>query len=241
MGYLTHYKAMANPIPDWGLAEPCPQGLPWLPQAKDTPVLDVGCGLGWWLSRLAASGYTDLTGVDADAEMARQAAAAAGSRARFACADGMEWLRGHPDSYGLILMYDVLEHVAIADTVPFLESARRALQPGGVLVVRTPNMQALGGSYSRYIDLTHRCGFTEPSLRQAFHLAGFPELQFQPDPVEPLWLGWRPWTPWRGLRLRSSLNRLLHKVVYGLRSQIPQPTRFAINLQVWTRRAGNDE
>lgn len=238
MGYPVHYSAMGNRVPDWESAEPCPQHLPWLPEARDTPILDLGCGFGGWLSRLAATGYTDLTGVDADAGMARVAAEGAGSRARIECADGMEWLRGHPGAYGLIMLYDVLEHVAPEDVVSLLTAGNRALRPGGALVVRTPNMQALGAGYGRYIDLTHRTGFTEPSLRQAFNLAGFPEPQFLPDPVEPWWEGWRPWAPWRGLRLRSTLNRMLHQAVFGLRDQRPRPTRFAIDLQAWATREG---
>ncbi len=36
----------------------------WLPNAQDTPVLDMGCGAGQFLYLLDQLGFRDLTGVD---------------------------------------------------------------------------------------------------------------------------------------------------------------------------------
>lgn len=235
-GYATHYTALGHRPPDWAVAQPLDPATPWLPAWRDQPVLDLGTGFGEWLARFGATGFTDLTGVDADDSVVGEAQAAAGARARLVQAEGQFWLESHPGHYGLILVYDVLEHLPPAQIVPFMRAAHRALRPSGRLVVRTPNLQTLGGSYSRYLDLTHQIGFTEASLRQAYQLAGFPPPQFLPDPQEPWGRGWQLWTPWRGLRLRPTLNRLLHQFVYALRDQLPRPTRFGINLEAWAAR-----
>lgn len=233
--YRTHYREMGNLPPDWTRAEPLGR-VEWLPAEKTVPVLDFGCGFGWALSRLHASGFSDLEGVDACRESVEEATAAAGSRARIEAGDGRELLRKRAGHYGLILLFDVLEHFDVREAVELLGEVRDALRPGGRVVVRTPNMQALGASFSRYIDLTHRCGFTECSLSQALVEAGFHGPRILSDPDGRDLSKWVPWAPWRGLGLRQWANRGLHQIVYGLREQRPLPRRFAANLEAYAVR-----
>lgn len=102
----------------------------------DLPVLDAGCGTGYWLAWLAGQGVAprrlhgaDLIGQRVDAASRRVPGA------NVAVADVREL--PHPDAtFGLVLLFTVLSSqpstAAMADA---LREARRVLAPGGRIVV----------------------------------------------------------------------------------------------------------
>lgn len=98
--------------------------------------LDVGCGAGLLAEPLARLGAA-VTAIDAAPEniAAAQAHAAAGGLAiDYRCADvAGEGLTG----FDLVTCMEVIEHVA--DKSAFLGALARALAPGGLLVLSTPN------------------------------------------------------------------------------------------------------
>jgi 2-polyprenyl-3-methyl-5-hydroxy-6-metoxy-1,4-benzoquinol methylase len=49
-----------------GAVEHLPAGV-----SSDAPSLDVGCGTGAWLARLAERGFKNLTGIDSDTDQTR--------------------------------------------------------------------------------------------------------------------------------------------------------------------------
>ena len=98
-------------------------------------LLDVGCGLGFFLARAAEAGW-DVTGCEPSQFWAARAGARVGSErvllgtARHHALDG--------ERFDLVTAWDVLEHVF--DPLPLLERLRSLLAPGGRLSVRTPNL-----------------------------------------------------------------------------------------------------
>lgn len=64
-----------------------------------------------------------------------------------------------------------------------LEGVRKRLTPGGVFLVKVPNVaHPLLGTDSRYLDITHEVGFNENSLEQVLLMAGFTNVRvFGPD------------------------------------------------------------
>ena len=54
---------------------------PILPKLRGQDVLDVGCGTGRWLEKMAKRHATSLTGVDASPEMLERASEKLGRRA----------------------------------------------------------------------------------------------------------------------------------------------------------------
>ncbi len=147
--------------------------LPLLPAARDAAVLDVGTGFGYLLRFLHERGYRNLGGVELDADLCRRTRARLGTAAVIHHGDALALLAGSPQRYDLITAWDIVEHFALADCLEFLRLLRRALRPGGTLVLRTPNMANVLGIYSRCMDLTHQVGFTEQSLAQLLRQAGF--------------------------------------------------------------------
>lgn len=105
---------------------------PWLEDrlarlGTDGPALDFGCGRGYWLDHMTATGLTAV-GVEPDPQRVRDAAAhapvAVGEGGRLPFKDG---------SFGLVWCIHVLHH--LDDPSAALAEVRRVLRPGGHLVL----------------------------------------------------------------------------------------------------------
>jgi SAM-dependent methyltransferase len=104
-----------------------------------SPILDLGCGTGAWLKRLYDAGYRDLWGVDRE-----PGTFAATEVARFVCADfdATESVSSLSlAGFHLATIMEVIEHVANPQLL--VEAAFRALAPGGLLLITSPNIYSL--------------------------------------------------------------------------------------------------
>jgi SAM-dependent methyltransferase len=134
-------------------------------------VLDVGCGRGDLGAALVERGWRAV-GIE-PSEAACDVAARRGLDARHGTLGSVPL---EPESFDAAVMSHSLEHMN--DPRAALECVRRALRPGGVLVVSLPNF----GSWQRErfgatwfaLDLPrHRVHYTPASLRAALVGAGF--------------------------------------------------------------------
>ncbi len=173
-----------------------------LPADVDTPMLDVGPGLGEWLDCVKAWGYRQCASIDLSPQVVEHCTAR--GHAVELVHDAVSWLAAHEGAYGVITLLDVLEHVPRGETVALLAALRGALAPGGVLIVQVPNAQNPDGLLYRYGDFTHTAGFTEFSLAEVFRAAGFSRWRFA---------GFE-FLPWRGKR--ATLHRALRSLYYRL-------------------------
>jgi 2-polyprenyl-6-hydroxyphenyl methylase / 3-demethylubiquinone-9 3-methyltransferase len=108
-------------------------------------VLDVGCGTGFLLERLAERGYRGI-GVDLSPE---SVAHASRRLEEVGAADRMSAVVGSayepPEGpFDLICLTDVLEH--LEDPRACLRALAARLAPGGLVVVSTPNRRSLPGA-----------------------------------------------------------------------------------------------
>jgi SAM-dependent methyltransferase len=94
----------------------------------ESAILDVGCGGGEFLLRLAAEGFSDLTGIDPYLQGDREVGP--GVRLRRRCLTDWE------GAYDLILLNHSFEHMA--DPLGVLRSIHRLLRPGRFALIRTP-------------------------------------------------------------------------------------------------------
>jgi SAM-dependent methyltransferase len=152
--------------------------LPWLEKAPaGAPVLDLGCGRGEALALLGERGIP-ARGVDSSARMValcreRGLDAAEG--------DLFETLAAVPEaSLGGVVSFHVIEHLPAAALDRLVRLAYRALQPGGVLILETPNpLSLVVAARNFWLDPTHQRPVHPESLKLLYELAGF-------EPVERL-------------------------------------------------------
>jgi predicted SAM-dependent methyltransferase len=87
-------------------------------------------------------------------------------QAELLCGDAESHLEAHIETYDLIILKAVLEHVSKEKILPFLTTIRNALKTNGMILIDVPNMDWLMAQHERYMDFTHEVGFTRESLAQ---------------------------------------------------------------------------
>jgi SAM-dependent methyltransferase len=152
--------------------------LPYLREVRERgPVLDLGCGRGESLALLRDEGIA-ARGVDSSARMVavcreRGLEAAEG--------DLFETLAAVPaGSLGGVVSCHVIEHLPGPSLGRLVHLAWRALAPGGVLILETPNpLSVVVAARNFWLDPTHQRPVHPESLKLLYDLAGF-------DPIERL-------------------------------------------------------
>lgn len=148
---------------------------PFLPSEKDIKALDIGCGYGFALRALRRLGFCNMMGLESSPEQAARSMRA-GFRVEVV-ADSTRWLLDHPSTFGLVLLFDVLEHVPVPEQISFARAIHACLAPGGRLLLAVPNANSLLAARWRYIDYTHHTSFTEHSLDFVLRNAGFTDIR----------------------------------------------------------------
>jgi len=148
--------------------------------AKPGGIVDLGCGDGLHLSRLA-DGYSPY-GIEVSKNLAMQAEKNLASKnGKVANADALTGLRNLPDSrFTGVMMRSFLEHDIEPKTT--LLEARRVLVPGGIVVIKVPNYGCINRVYRgkkwcgfRFPD--HVNYFTPGTLRKLLTDCGFTILR----------------------------------------------------------------
>jgi SAM-dependent methyltransferase len=177
----------------------------YLPLFDDLPgpALDAGCGRGELLRLLAERGI-QATGVEINpiaADEARQSGVAVED------GDALEALsRRAAGSLGAVVALQVVEHWSAARTFAFLCQARRALAPGGLLLLETINVDSLSAWKAFYLDPTHVRPVPPEALRFLVQAAGFAETRI--DLRAPLPAAER-------LEERSENDAKLNRLLFG--------------------------
>lgn len=128
--------------------EPLLQLYPPAPAA-----LDLGCGRGEWIELLQTAGFAPQ-GVDLDEGML---AACRQWSLPVVQGDALAHLRALGDATQTIVSgFHIAEHISFDDLQTLVSEALRVLQPGGLLILETPNPENIVvGSCSFYLDPTH--------------------------------------------------------------------------------------
>jgi O-antigen chain-terminating methyltransferase len=115
--------------------------------------LDLGCGRGEWLEALGEAGF-EAFGVDLDEGML---AACRERGLAVALADAVATLEGAAaDSLAVVSAFHLVEHLPFALVRRIVAAALRALEPGGLLILETPNPEnLLVAARDFYLDPSH--------------------------------------------------------------------------------------
>jgi glycosyltransferase involved in cell wall biosynthesis/SAM-dependent methyltransferase len=141
------------------------------------PIVDIGPGRGEWLELLRRHGIPAY-GIDVNqsfGELGRER----GLDVR--TGDGLRHLQGLDEaSVAGVTAFHIVEHVDLDTTVDLVDAALRALVPGGVLIVETPNPTNLSvGAASFYVDPTHRRPVHPHFLKFLLAARGFDDPQIR--------------------------------------------------------------
>ena len=89
-------------------------------------------------------------------------------------------------TFDLIIAFDVIEHLPIADIHAFLVESKEALKPGGHLVLRIPSGDSPFSGAIYHGDLTHRTLLGSSAVRQIAEDVGL-QIQQLRSPALPVW------------------------------------------------------
>jgi O-antigen chain-terminating methyltransferase len=147
-------------------------------------VLDIGCGRGEFLELLRDAGI-DARGVDEDGHAVEHCRAKGLDVIR---RNGISVLEESTDgSLGGIFAAQVIEHLPPSALLRLVRQARRALAPGGVLLLESVNPETLLNFAEFYIDPTHIRPYHPRLLLWLFEQEGFVDVQadssVDPDPT----------------------------------------------------------
>jgi len=200
----------------------CVEILPLLSGDKNARILDAGCGFGHLIRFLTDNGYNNTGGVEFDAKLYQHCCEYIGSKAIFIVNnDVRDYFKIEKQSFDAIISTDVIEHFKIEDALSLCKDYFKALCPGGRLILRTPNMANLFGTYSRYMDLTHLNAYTEHSLAQLLRQAGFSDPQLH----LPNWNK-------HPLARKFKLSMMLQRLIFKLQDR-SMPLCFDKNIIMW--------
>jgi SAM-dependent methyltransferase len=157
----------------------------FLPGEKNAAILDIGFGTGWFLAACLSLGYGNLFG--ADFEVASKAYVKDWSPEAITLTDIPtdigSFLAGQEATFDFIHMSHVIEHVPKYSLLWAVDALYRALKPGGVLMLRTPNMEGPCASSSLYVVLAHEYGFSSGNLESLLDICGVDEIRFHTLPI----------------------------------------------------------
>jgi SAM-dependent methyltransferase len=135
------------------------------------PVLDVGCGRGEMLELLREHDV-EADGIDIDQGMVEHCRAKGLERVQVA--DGVRHLESLGEgAVGAVFAAQVIEHLPYPDLLRFLQATRRALAPGGILIVETVNPHAPQALKHFWLDPTHQHPLFPEAVIALCRLTGF--------------------------------------------------------------------
>jgi SAM-dependent methyltransferase len=140
-------------------------------ERENLKALDLGCGRGEWLELLKEWGI-EAEGVDLDPSML-SICYEMGLNVRED--NALTILEKIPNSsLDIISGFHIAEHLNFVDLVALVKKAFKALKPGGLLILETPNSENIAvATSSFYLDPTHHNPLPIQLLRFLFEYAGF--------------------------------------------------------------------
>ena len=146
--------------------------LPVLQKAGiNSGILDVGCGRGEWLQLLKEAGL-EARGIDQNRMLVQHCREL---ELNVVEAEALAYLGSLPEnSLHAVTAFHFVEHVPLNALIRFIDEAGRALRPGGLMILETPNPEnLLVGSCNFYLDPTHENPIPVQTMTLLLEARGF--------------------------------------------------------------------
>ncbi|MEW6408077.1 MAG: class I SAM-dependent methyltransferase [Patescibacteria group bacterium] len=157
---------------------------------RDSLILDIACGVGYLEYYLLKKGFTKIHAIDLSEEQIKIAKNKLqefrcdfSNKVKFYAIDAFEYLKTNllppppsgiiKNSYTVIAMIDLLDHLEKDKVIEILDLSKHALQDKGFICIRVSNACTPMFPSFFYSDFTHKTPFTLSSIQQCFSLTGF--------------------------------------------------------------------
>lgn len=151
----------------------------FLPSNRDSKILELACGKGFFLKYLKEMGYSNILGVE---KSESQILHALSDIKNYIIQDDMfSYLQNCSEKYDLIVLFHILEHLFKEEVLELLKLVYERLTNGGIIFIEVPNASSpLFGCLNRYSDFTHEIGFTPSSLREILFISDLTNIEIYP-------------------------------------------------------------
>jgi 2-polyprenyl-3-methyl-5-hydroxy-6-metoxy-1,4-benzoquinol methylase len=152
--------------------------LAYLPKDRDTKVLVISCGPGYFVQMLVRQGYRNVRGIDSFESKVKHAQAH-----NLDChnARAFPYLAQRKNEFDAIVCEQEINHLTKEEILVFLRLARESLVPGGTLIVHVLNGgNPITGAEALAQNFDHYNTFTEYTLRQVLEYSAFRNVRVFP-------------------------------------------------------------
>lgn len=147
--------------------------------SKQTTLFDMGCGKGSLIKMLRDQGFEHAIGMDISAEQI--AVGRACGATGIVEGDALAHLLSGNNTYDVITGMDIIEHFTKDELVELMLAIHSRLNPGGMAIFRTPNMDAPFSTVFANGDFTHENYMNASSAQQLLLSCGFNEVKVLPS------------------------------------------------------------
>ena len=145
--------------------------IPHFSNDKTIKILDIGCGNGSLLAAAKKHGYLNVTGIDISPEQVEIANKLGVIEVRQGNLNDL--ISAETEKFDLITGMDIIEHFSKDELTELVLNLKKLINPGGMLIFRTPNMDAPLTSVFSYGDFTHECLLNKSSALQLMKSCGY--------------------------------------------------------------------
>jgi 2-polyprenyl-3-methyl-5-hydroxy-6-metoxy-1,4-benzoquinol methylase len=145
--------------------------IPHFSKDKNIRILDIGCGNGSLLAAAKEHGFKNVVGIDISPEQVEIANKLGVIEVKQGNLNDM--ISEGKEKFDLITGMDIIEHFSKDELTELALNLKSILNTGGMVIFRTPNMDAPYTSVFSYGDFTHECLLNKSSALQLMKSCGY--------------------------------------------------------------------
>ena len=152
--------------------------LKYVPNDKESSILVVSCGAGYFVDLLDMEGYSNILGIDSDPEKVKYA-----QERNLNCKveRAFDFLENTNERFDVIVCEQELNHLTKDEILVFLRLCRSKLKDDGIIIVHGLNgANPITGAEALAQNFDHYNTFTDYSLRQVLTYCGFGDIRVIP-------------------------------------------------------------